>query len=164
MSAPGHSPPVTAQRGLLARLNYPTRTARSQQAAKDAGLMVSDRTLKARQEGERSPSKAKLERVDQAYQVVRRLNVARHLTARLNRGGRGMRVEIHPVNQSQVARPLQRVAEHRSMNIRRWDTIVGSWAADDHQGLDTAWTADVLPDLGSRRGAYEYVTNIGFAA
>jgi hypothetical protein len=73
-------------------------------------------------------------------------------------------VEIHPLNQSQAARPLQRVAEYRTMNIRRRDRIVNAWATGDHQGLDGAWTLDVLPDLGSQWGQYEYVTNIGFAA
>ncbi|GAA0443536.1 hypothetical protein GCM10009544_02970 [Streptomyces stramineus] len=55
---------------------------------------------------------------------MRRQNVARHLLARLNRDGRGTRVEIHPLNQSQVPRPLQRVVEYRAMNVRRWDKIV----------------------------------------
>jgi hypothetical protein len=48
------------------------------------------------------------------------------------------------------------------MNIRRWDCIVGSWAACDQQGLDQAWTDDALPDLGSLRGQYEH--DIGFGA
>ena len=161
----GHiATPVTAKRGLMARLHYLTTSERTWQAAKDAGLTVSDRTLKAWTQGTRRPSKANLERIDAAYKAVRRRNVARHLTARLNREGRGTRVEIHPLDQSDVARPLQRVVEHRSMNVRRWDKIVGSWAVGDHQGLDDAWTADVLPDLGSQWGQYEYVTNIGFAA
>ncbi|MET9104040.1 transcriptional regulator [Streptomyces antibioticus] len=156
--------PITAKRGLMARLHYLTTSDRTWQAAKTAGLTVSDRTLKAWKQGTRRPSKANLERIDAAYKAVRRRNVARHLTTRLNRGGRGTRVEIHPLNQSGVARPLQRVVEHRSMNVRRWDKIVGSWAAGDHQGLHDTWTTDVLPDLGSQWGQYEYVTNIGFAA
>ncbi|GAA0455088.1 hypothetical protein GCM10009544_17280 [Streptomyces stramineus] len=49
------------------------------------------------------------------------------------------------------------------MNVRRWDKIVTSWAAGDQQGLDDAWPTEVLPDLGSQWGQYEYVTNIGFA-
>jgi hypothetical protein len=158
------STPITQRRGLLARLHYLTRTDHARQAARDAGLTVTDRTLKAWLEGKRRPSKANLERIEAAYRAVRRRNVARHLTARLNREGRGTRVEIHPLDQSGVARPLQRVVEHRSMNVRRWDKIVGSWAAGDHQGLDDAWTTGVLPDLGSQWGQYEYVTNIGFAA
>lgn len=40
-----------------------------------------------------------------AYRAVRRQNVARYLLARLNREGRGTRLEIHPLNQSQVDRP-----------------------------------------------------------
>ncbi|MBB5121866.1 hypothetical protein AF335_09405 [Streptomyces eurocidicus] len=156
--------PVTAGRGLMARLHYLTRSDRSRQAARDAGLTVTDRTLKAWLEGRRRPSKASLERVDAAYRTVRRRNVARHLLARLNRDGRGTRVEIHPFNQSGVPRPLQRVVEYRTMNVRRWDRIVTSWAAGDHQGLDDTWTTDVLPDLGSQWGQYEYVTSIGFAA
>lgn len=113
--------------------------------------------------GRRRPSKANLERIDTAYRVVGRHNVARHLLRRLNAGG-GTRVEIHPFNQSQVPRPLQRVVEYRTVNVRRWDRIVGSWAAGDHQGLDEVWTIEVLWDLGSQWGQYEYVTNVGFAA
>ncbi|MFB6878393.1 transcriptional regulator [Streptomyces sp. NPDC056323] len=156
--------PVTAKRGLMARLHYLTKTDHSLAAAKDAGLTVTDRTLQAWLEGTRRPSKANLERIDSAYRTVRRRNVARHLLARLNREGRGTRVEFHPLNQSQVARPLQRVVGYRTMNVRRWDRIVDAWAAGDVQGFDEEWTTDVLPDLGSQWGQYEYVTNIGFAA
>ncbi|MEU5418436.1 transcriptional regulator [Streptomyces sp. NPDC001407] len=162
--AGGIATPVTVRRGLMARLHYLTRSEKSRQAARDAGLTVTERTLKAWLEGRRRPSKTNLDRVDAAYRAVRRRNVARHLTARLNREGRGTRVEIHPLNQSQVPRPLQRVVEYRTMNVRRWDKIVDSWAVGDYQGLDDAWTTDVLPDLGSQWGQYEYVTNVGFAA
>ncbi|WP_406500454.1 transcriptional regulator [Streptomyces sp. NBC_01590] len=147
-----------------ARLHYLTKTDHSLAAAKDADLTVTDRTLRAWLEGTRRPSKASLERIDAAYWTVRRRNVARHLLARLNREGRGTRVEFHPLNQSQVAGPLQRVVEYRTMNVRRWDRIVEAWATGDHQGLDDEWTTDVLPDLGFQWGRYEYVTNIGFAA
>jgi hypothetical protein len=49
------------------------------------------------------------------------------------------------------------------MNVRRWDRIVGSWAAGDHQSFDDAWQ-DTIVDFGSQLGQYEYVTNVGFAA
>ncbi|MEV4505828.1 transcriptional regulator [Streptomyces klenkii] len=160
--AGGITTPVTARRGLMARLHYLTRTAHARQAARDAGLTVTDRTLKAWLDGRRRPSKANLDRIEQTYRSVRRQNVARHLLRRLNASG-GTRVEIHPLNQSQVPRPLQRVVEYRTMNVRRWDRIVAAWAAGDHQGLDDAW-ADTIVDLGSQWGQYEYVTNVGFAA
>ncbi|MGW2082921.1 transcriptional regulator [Streptomyces sp. NPDC001939] len=156
--------PVTTERGLMARLHYLTTSDKAWQAAKDAGLTVSDRTRNAWLQGKRRPSKTNVERIDAAYRTVRRHNVARYLLARLNRDGRGTRVELHPLNQSAVPRPLQRVVEYRSLNVRRWDRIVGAWAADDLRSLDDAWTADVLPDLGSQWGQFEYVTNVGFAA
>ncbi|MEU2130082.1 transcriptional regulator [Streptomyces sp. NPDC018352] len=160
--ADGVVTPVTVKRGLMARLHYLTRTEHSRRAARDAGLTVTDRTLKAWLEERRRPTDANLERIDAAYRQVRRQNVARYLLRRLNAGG-GTRVEIHPLNQSQVPRPLQRMVEYRTMNVRRWDRIVEAWASGDHQGLDDAWE-DVIVDLGSQWGQYEYVTNIGFAA
>ncbi|MET8788361.1 transcriptional regulator [Streptomyces sp. NPDC004589] len=155
--------PITARRGLLARLHYLTRTDHARAAAREAGLTATDRTLKAWLDGKRLPSRANLERIEQAYRRLRRENVARYLLARLNREGRGTRVEIHPLNQSQVDRPRQRAVEFRTLNIRHWDRIVEAWATGDDRGLDDAWV-DQIVDLGSQWGQYEYVTNIGFAA
>jgi hypothetical protein len=152
--------PITARRGLLARLHYLTRSDHAQAAARAAGLTVTGRTLRAWLNGTRTPSRASLAAIEQAYRTVRRENVARYLLSRLNRG---TRVEIHPLNQSQVGRPHQRAVEYRSMNVRHWDRIVAAWAAGDDQELDDAWV-DQLADLGSQWGQYEYVTNIGFAA
>lgn len=155
--------PVTARRGLLARLHYLTRTEHARTAARAAGLTVTDRTLRAWLAGTRLPSRKNLERVEQAYRTVRRENVGRYLAARLNRQGRGTRVEIHPLNQSQVDRPRQRPVTFRTMNVRHWDRIVRAWVAGDERELDDAWVDQVV-DLGSEWGQYEYVTNIGFAA
>ncbi|KOG70062.1 MULTISPECIES: hypothetical protein [Streptomyces] len=156
--------PITVRRGLLARLRYLTRTDQARRAARDAGLTVTDRTLRAWLREERNPSKRNLERIETAYRAVRRQNVSRYLLARLNREGRGTRVEFHPLNQSQVLRPRQRVVAYRTLNVRRWDRIVEAWAAGDAQALDDAWIHDAVVDLGSEWGQYEYVTNIGFAA
>ncbi|MFJ2950715.1 transcriptional regulator [Streptomyces sp. NPDC087226] len=156
------SPPTT-RRGLAARLHYLTRTPHALAAARAAGLTVTDRTLKAWLDGARRPSNANLARVEDAYRTVRRHNVARHLSARLHRAGRGTRVEIHPVNQSGVERPRQRAVEYRTLNIRHWEAIVDAWAAGDEQAMDDAWVEQIV-DLGSQWGQYEYVTNIGFAA
>ncbi|WP_328549485.1 transcriptional regulator [Streptomyces sp. NBC_00366] len=155
---------ITQRRGLLARLHYLTRTDHAREAAREAGLTVTDRTLKAWLDDKRKPSKTNLQNIETAYRTVRRHNVARYLLARLNRDGRGTRVEFHPLNQSQVPRPRQRAIEYRSLNVRHWDRIVEAWAADDDEALDDAWVNDATVDLGSQRGEYEYVTNIGFAA
>ncbi|MGW4560747.1 transcriptional regulator, partial [Streptomyces sp. NPDC004365] len=90
--------PITQRRGLLARLHYLTRTDHARQAARDAGLTVTDRTLKAWLDGKRKPSKKNLQNIETAYRTVRRHNVARYILARLNRDGRGTRVEFHPLN------------------------------------------------------------------
>ncbi|WP_316784571.1 transcriptional regulator [Streptomyces sasae] len=155
--------PITARRGLLARLHYLTRTDHARTAAREAGLTATPRTIRAWLAGTRSPSRASLVSIEQAYRTVRRENVARYLLARLNRDGRGTRVEFHPLNQSQVTRPRQRPVEFRTLNVRRWDRIVAAWVAADDQELDDAWI-DQVADLGSQWGQYEYVTNIGFAA
>ncbi|WP_394425806.1 transcriptional regulator [Streptomyces sp. SGAir0957] len=156
--------PVTTRRGMLARLNYLTRTPHARAQAREAGLTVTDRTLKRWSEGKASPSRKSLAQLDAAYRRVRRRNVARHLLQRLNRQGRGTRVEFHPVNQSQVSRPLQRDVSFRTLNVRRWDRMVEAWAADDEEAMDSVWFDDITADLGSEYGAYEYVMNIGFAA
>ncbi|MEW2530295.1 transcriptional regulator [Streptomyces sp. NPDC047071] len=156
--------PITVRRGLVARLHYLTRTERSREAAREAGLTVTDRTVKAWLEGKRSPSKRNMERIEAAYRAVRRRNVARYLLARLNRDGRGTRVEFHPLNQSQVERPRQRVVEFRTLNVRHWDRIVEAWVRGDGAALDEAWVDDAVVDLGSQWGQFEYVSNIGFAA
>ncbi|WP_432190420.1 transcriptional regulator [Streptomyces sp. Tue6028] len=156
--------PITQRRGLLARLHYLTRTDHAREAARQAGLTVTDRTIKAWLDGERGPSRQSLQKIEMAYRTVRRHNVARYLLARLNREGRGTRVEFHPLNQSQVTRPHQRVVSYRTLNVRHWDRIVEAWVNDDEEALDEAWVSDAVVDLGSEWGQYEYVTNVGFAA
>ncbi|MFF9347255.1 transcriptional regulator [Streptomyces sp. NPDC014734] len=161
--AGGITTPVNVRRGWMARLHYLTKSAHSRRAARDAGLTVTDRTLKAWLDGRRNPSPASLEKIETAYRTVRRTNVARYLLGRLDARGRGTRVEIHPLNQSQVPRPHQRFLEFRTLNIRHWDRIVDAWVRGDDRALDDAWV-DQIVDLGSQWGQYEYCTNIGFAA
>ncbi|MEV8022788.1 transcriptional regulator [Streptomyces sp. NPDC086554] len=154
--------PITQRRGLLARLNYLLRTDHAKQVARAAGLTISDDTIKAWREGRQEPRKTSLQQVEAIYRTVRRQNVARYLLRRLNSRG-GTRVEIHPLNQSQVDRRFQRVLEYRSLNIRQWDTFVQAWAAGDMSALEDAWV-DTIVDLGSQWGQYEYVSSVGFAA
>ncbi|MFH8736782.1 transcriptional regulator [Streptomyces sp. NPDC017964] len=156
--------PVTQRRGMLARLHYLTRSEHAKAAAREAGLTVTDRTLKRWTEGTASPSKKSLAQLEAAYLQVRRQNVSRYLLQRLNREGRGTRVEFHPLNQSQVPHPRQRDVSFRSLNVRHWDRMVDAWVADDDEGMDEAWFDGITADLGSDFGSYEYVMNIGFAA
>jgi hypothetical protein len=65
-----------------------------------------------------------LGRDQRAYRTVRRENVARYLLVRLNREGRGTRVEFYPLNLSQVSRSRQCEVSYRTLNVRHWDRIV----------------------------------------
>ena len=116
--------PITARRRLQARSHHLTRIPHARAAAREAGLTVTDRTPRAWLDGRRSPSRRNLDRIETAYRASRRPNVARYLLARPNREGRGTRVEFHPLNQSRVDRPRQRVVEYRTLNVRHWDRIV----------------------------------------
>src|SRR6478752_9463800 len=66
--------PVTVKRGLMARLHYLTKTEHSRRAARDAGLAVTDRTLRAWLDEKRPRSSANLDRIEAAYHQVRRQN------------------------------------------------------------------------------------------
>ena len=154
--------PVHTKRGLAARLRYLTTSQAGTQAMLEAGLTARPRTLKAWLAGKQTPTRKNLALIDDAYKTLRRRNIARYLLGRLNARG-GTRVELHPLNQSGVELPRQRSLEFRSLNIRRWDEIVASWADGDAQALDDAWT-DQITDLGSDWGKYEYVNSVGFSA
>ncbi|MFI6979217.1 transcriptional regulator [Embleya sp. NPDC050154] len=164
--ADGVSSPVDTERGLAARLRYLTASRAGYEAMETAGIAVTPRTLAAWLAEDQTPNRANLRRIDAAYRDLRRRNVARSLTRRLNNGGRGTRVELHPHDQSGVREPHRRagVAGHRSVNVRRWDAIVRAWAAGDERMLDELWTDEVLADLGSDWGGFEFASGVGFAA
>ncbi|MBB1262428.1 transcriptional regulator [Streptomyces alkaliterrae] len=160
--AGGISSPVSSGRGLSARLRYLTRSKAGYEAMKQAGISVTSRTMKRWLAGTQRPNNANLEKIDRSYWSFRRQNVAKYLLKRLNSRG-GTRVEIHPLDQSRVLVPRQRVLEYRKLNIRHWDAIINAWAKGDSRMLDDAWI-DQMVELGSQWGKYEYVTSVGFSA
>jgi hypothetical protein len=164
--ADGITSPVDTERGLAARLRYLTASGAGYIAMDAAGVAVTSRTLISWLAEDQTPNRANLRRIDAAYRDLRRRNVARSLTRRLNNNGRGTRVELHPHDQSGVREPHRRtgVAGHRSVNVRRWDAIVRAWATGDEPALDELWTDEVLADLGSDWGGYEFASGVGFAA
>ncbi|WP_331773156.1 transcriptional regulator (plasmid) [Embleya sp. NBC_00888] len=164
--ADGITSPVDSERGLAARLRYLTASGAGYTAMDAAGIAVTPRTLAAWLAEDQTPNRANLRRIETAYRDLRRRNVVRSLTNRLNNGGRGTRVELHAHDQSGVRDRHRRtgVAGHRSVNVRRWDAIVRAWAAGDEHALDELWTDEALADLGSDWGGYEYASGVGFAA
>ncbi|ARF59954.1 MULTISPECIES: hypothetical protein [Streptomyces] len=170
----GISSPVDSDRGFSARVRYLTKTDAGYEAMDRAGVHVSPRTLMAWLAEERKPrSKAMLARVDAAYWDLRRRNVARDLKARLHQGGRGTRVEINPVNESQVDRKhrrgeeLRRRLSTRDVNVRDlglWDRAVDAWMDNDLVELDDIWQQICQDHLGTDWEAYAYVDSIGWDA
>lgn len=160
----GIASPVDTERGLAARLRYLTTTDAGYEAMDRAGIHVSPRTLIAWLAEERTPNRANRTRLDAAYWDLRRRNVATDLKHRLNNNGRGTRVEINPVDQSEVERKYRRDLAGRSINVRGvWDRAVDAWLDDDAQELDAIWDR-IIEDLGSDYDGYSNVSSIGWAA
>lgn len=86
----------------LARLHCLTRTDHAKAPPERPASRSPTAPSSAGPRARATPSKKCLAQLDAVYRQVRRHNVARHLLQRLNRQGRGTRVEFHPLNQSQV--------------------------------------------------------------
>ncbi|GGZ97081.1 hypothetical protein GCM10010371_66170 [Streptomyces subrutilus] len=159
----GIATPVTAKRGLSARLRYlnsrPGRTVLDRNG-------ISTRLLRSWDRGAR-PSRDKLDAVDKAYQEHRRANLVRSgaLKRLLDDGGRGRRIEIYPVDQTLVEEKRRRpTVSERSVQARYiWDDAVDAWSRGDMSALDEIWD-DVITDLDSDYAAYAYVGHIGIGA
>ncbi|WKK24143.1 hypothetical protein QZH56_36825 [Streptomyces olivoreticuli] len=157
--ASGISSPVTTKRGLSARLRY-LDSAAGRDAMREQG--ITDRALKSWMSGKVSPSRASREKLDIAYWTRRRENLIRsgQLKKLLDNGGAGRRVEIFPIDQSQVTKGRARRITERSISVRYlWNDMVDAWAAKDLQALDEVWD-DIICDLDSDYAAYAYVSAV----
>ncbi|MFF3768533.1 transcriptional regulator [Streptomyces sp. NPDC001922] len=161
----GIESPVDSERGLAARLRYLTASDAGYEAMDRAGIHVRPRTLIAWLAEERTPTRANLARLDAAYWDLRRRNVVADLKRRLNNRGRGTRIEIDPVDQSQVDRRHQRDLETRDINVRGsiWDRAVDAWIAGDREELDAIWD-EIIQALGTDWDGYTFVSSVGWAA
>ncbi|WP_399559146.1 hypothetical protein OHA44_38385 (plasmid) [Streptomyces sp. NBC_00144] len=159
----GIASPVTTNRGLSARLRY-LNSRPGREALAEHG--ISARLLRSWERGAH-PSRPKLEAVDKAYQERRRDNVVRSgaLKRLLDNQGRGRRIEIYPVDQSEVDEKRRRPeVSERSVQARYvWDDMVDAWGEGDMDTLDEIWD-DIITDLDSDYAAYAYVGSIGIGA
>ncbi|WP_331757267.1 transcriptional regulator (plasmid) [Streptomyces sp. NBC_01525] len=162
----GIESPVGTARGLAARLRYLTASDAGYEAMDRAGIHVRPRTLIAWLAEEQTPSKANLARLDAAYWQLRRRNTVPDLKRRLNNRGRGTRIEIDPVDQSQVERRHQRDLQTRSINVRGgvWDRAVDAWIDGNTDELDAIWDEIISSGLGTDWDAYTHVSSVGWAA
>ncbi|MGX1886934.1 transcriptional regulator [Streptomyces sp. NPDC055287] len=153
-------PYPTAEAGCRRHLLYLTRSRAGYALMQHSGIRLDRRKIAAWLSEERSPRAEQRLRVEEAFRLLRRRNMAPSLTRRLNSDG-GTRVEIYPVDQSKVDAKHQRAARWRRKNIYRWDPIVAAWSRSDLRDLTHQWQ-DVISDLDSDWRQYEHVTHLGF--
>ncbi|MFJ1936722.1 hypothetical protein ACIOGZ_29190 [Kitasatospora sp. NPDC088160] len=161
------SPPST-RRGLTARMRYLMTHKGGPAALADAGITAAASTIRAWTKGTQRPRPANLEAIDTAYWNLRAANVLANpavLKAHLNNDGRGTKVEIHPINQDVVDEPRRRDnLRIRAIQVRYvWDDAVDALTNGDADALADIWD-DVISDLDSDYGAYQYVSSIGLGA
>ncbi|MEU2450717.1 hypothetical protein ABZ605_11710 [Streptomyces sp. NPDC012765] len=159
----GITSPVTSRRGLAARLRYLDSPA-GRQALAEQG--ISTRTLRSWTRGKATPSAASRERIDAAYWWRRRENLIRSgwLVRHLDNDGRGSRMEIYPVDQSNVDSKYSRPLSDRSITVRYvWPDLVHAWATRNTTLVDEIWD-DIITDLDSDYAAYAYVSSVGLGA
>ncbi|MGC0318165.1 hypothetical protein [Kitasatospora acidiphila] len=164
----GIKSPASSWRGLKARMNYLLSHKGGRQALADAGITAGAATIRAWKNGKQRPRPANLEAIDTAYWTLRARNVLANpalLKAHLNNDGRGTRIEIHPINQDVVEEPRRRDnLRVRSFQARYiWDDAVDALTTGDTDALEDIWD-DVISELDSDYGAYQYVSSIGLGA
>lgn len=147
---------------LRRNLRYLTRSRTGYTFMRDCGIRMNGRMIAAWLAEERCPQVEQQQRLEDAFRLLRRRNMAPSMTRRLNAGG-GTRVEIYPVDQSEVDDQHRRTARWRHKNIYRWDPIVAAWSRSDLHELTHRWH-DVITDLDSDWRMYEHVTHLGFWA
>lgn len=161
----GIESPVDSERGLAARLRYLTTSDAGYEAMDRAGIHVRPRTLIAWLAEESTPNRANLARLDAAYWDLRRRNVATDLKRRLDKTGRGTRIEIDPADQTRVDRRHQRDLQTRNINVRNvWDRAVDAWMNDDDHELEAIWDEIISGALGTDWDAYTHVSSVGWNA
>lgn len=157
----GIKSPVTTPRGLAARLRYLNSSA-GREAMARAGITARPRTINAWHAGTQRPRPANRQRIDDAYWDLRRRNLAVHWQRRLTT--RGARVEIHPVDQTDVFPGRARDLAVRRLTVRGhriWDDIIAAWLNEDGEMLDIIWD-EIITDIGSNYDSYSYVRSVGF--
>ncbi|MEU3423598.1 hypothetical protein AB0F39_34495 [Streptomyces murinus] len=160
----GISSPVTSRRGINARLRY-LSSAKGREALREQG--ITDRAMNSWYKGKASPSVENRQRIDNAYWTRRRENLIRSgwLKRHLDNNGAGRRMEIYPVDQSNVVNGRYRwnVTE-RSITVRYvWHDMIDAWADQNEDLMDEIWE-DIISDLDSDWTAYAYVSSVGIGA
>lgn len=146
-----------SDRGFFARLNYLVKRKGGGGAMERNG--VRPRTLRDWRSGRTKASRANRERVDRAYQELRRENMMPRLKHEL----RQRQIEITPVNQGNVPRPRQRTLNVRRKTLRsdQWDAILNAWEDGDFDTIQDVYD-DAIAEDDTDYSAYANVAYVGF--
>lgn len=152
---------VEFRKGWKAQLNYLDRSQAGMAELAREGLTPTSAQRRRWTSGGR-PTVANQGAIRRAYTALRRRNVIRTLTQRLEAHG-GTRVEIHPELQDPVEEDNRRALQIRNINIRRWGALVRAWTQGDTTAFQAEWNT-ILENLGSDWRAYQYATSVGIQA
>ncbi|WP_082558177.1 hypothetical protein [Kitasatospora sp. MBT66] len=164
----GIKSPVTTRRGMKARVRYLTSVSGGPAAMAEAGITAVPDTVKAWAKGKQMPRPENLEKIDTAYWNLRAANIMSNpgpFKQHLDNGGKGTRVEIHPINQAPVLPSRRRDnLRVRKVQVRYvWGAAVDAMVAGDTSELAKVWD-DIISGLDSDWGAYLYVSHVGLGA
>lgn len=148
---------VEFRKGWRAQLRYLDEKAGGAAYLAREGLTPT-RDQRRRWAGKGQPTRTNQAAIDRAYRTLRRRNVIRNLTRKLEAAD--AQVEIHPESQQPVKAGRKRPLNARTLRVRRWATLITAWATGDTTGFEQAWLG-ILEDIGSDSGAYEYASSVG---
>lgn len=153
---------VSFRKGWRAQLNYLDRTRGGAAFLAREGLTPS-RDQRRRWAGKGQPARTNQAAIDRAYRDLRRRNVVRILTRKLEAGG-GTRVEVHPESQQPVQGPRRRSLSVLDINIRHWGRLVQAWATGDDTAFEQEWDSILDGSNRSDWSAYLYANSVGIQA
>ncbi|MGW2654413.1 hypothetical protein ACWC1D_12275 [Streptomyces sp. NPDC001478] len=165
----GVKSPLSSRRGLAGRLNYLNSPA-GRQLLRDNGITQTNDTIRRWRTGRQRPRADDLQRIDDAFWLLRDRNVRRNLIWLRRRGDSGdISLEIYPVDQSTVipARRRDIPTIGTSDEVREKKASPGEWAAaidafgsGDENALRNTWE-HIISDIDSDWRSFIYVSHVG---
>lgn len=154
-------------RGFEARLRYLLEHGGGGEALHAAGIKARPDRIVDWLTGDVTPSAKTRRGVDQAYQGLRRRNVARGLRSQF-RSSR--RVSVQPLPHRVLPAPKQRRGQQFeqesgrefAVSASQWDRLIDAWEEGDADQLDDEWMDVVDQDAGSPPERYYEVAYVGF--
>ncbi|MGW2421394.1 hypothetical protein ACWC0C_19470 [Streptomyces sp. NPDC001709] len=160
----GIKSPVTSTRGLNGRLKYLATHEGGVTALRQAGVAVTDGTIRRWFSRTQRPGLGNRELVDTAYWTLRAHNMLRNLgwlKRHLDNKGRGITLEIYPVDQTTVRGKYRRDLNVRTKKARReWPAFIDAFQHGNETELKGRWE-DFIRDIDSDWAAYTYVSHVG---